>query len=445
MHRENTVPHYLCYMEIDRAQWHDYREPRIYLLTLTVSDREAKPFGTLVGHDEGSASIALTALGKALQNEICDQPRRHPQLALIDYVVMEDHCHILIDVKQTLPDHLGKVVWGIKYGTTVAYLNALSKQCGCICRVAGSRPSLDARSRMAKGAVQGTDVPSGQENIRYVSPLWASGYHDRILSKRGQLSLLKRYVLRNPARLWAKRHSNQWNMKVSDGFLPLPVVEAQRLKDFALYCDEHRGLRTQSALRVSYRGNYATTHLDLLAKTLVVRPIQNDRIVGLKFRMCGNSSLLDSGRPLVRVRISRSVTKEQFEREVDRLLTLCEHEGAILVSPFISWSEKMVLRLARHNHYPHIVVDPSSMSSLYKLSDTTRSFAQQQLPLWWEGSATAAIIARTAERSDMQCGIAGELLVITPWFDRPHSDHNGKAEMELMNEICATLANRTLP
>lgn len=432
-------------MEIDRAQWHDYREPRIYLLTLTVSDREAKPFGTLVGHDEGSASIALTALGKALQNEICDQPRRHPQLALIDYVVMEDHCHILIDVKQTLPDHLGKVVWGIKYGTTVAYLNALSKQCGCICRVAGSRPSLDARSRMAKGAVQGTDVPSGQENIRYVSPLWASGYHDRILSKRGQLSLLKRYVLRNPARLWAKRHSNQWNMKVCDGFLPLPVAEAQRLKDFALYCDEHRGLRTQSALRVSYRGNYATTHLDLLAKTLVVRPIQNDRIVGLKFRMCGNSSLLDSGRPLVRVRISRSVTKEQLEREVERLLALCEHEGAILVSPFISWSEKMVLRLARHNHYPHIVVDPSSMSSLYKPADATRSVVEQTLPAWWKASPFAAQLSRIEERSDMQCAVRGEILILSPWPDRPVYEKPSKPEMELMNELCAVMAEAHAP
>ncbi len=428
-------------MEIDRAHWHDYREPRIYLLTLTVNNRVAKPFGTLTGHDEGSASIVLTALGKILQNEICDQPRRHPQLALIDYIVMEDHCHILIDVKQTLPDHLGKVVWGIKYGTTVAYLNALSKQCGCMCRVSGSRPSLDVRFRMAADA----EGSSKQDKIRYVPPLWAAGYHDRILSKQGQLAILKRYVQRNPARLWAKRHSDQWYMKVSDVFLPVLVGEAQRLKDFASYCDEHRGQRTQSAQRVSNRGNYATTHLELLAKTLVIRTIQNDRVVGLKARTCGNRSLLDSGRPLVRVRISRSVTREQFEMEVERLLSLCEHEGAILVSPFISWSEKMVLRLARHNHYPHIVVEPTAMNTLYKLSDTTRSIAQQQLPAWWNGSRSATLVASATERTDMQCGIVGELLVIAPWFDRPHSDHNGKAEMELMNEICATLVNRTCP
>lgn len=432
-------------MNSARAQWHDYRECRIYQLTISVINRDAYPFGTLTGNDEASAAVALTALGKVLNDEICGMERRHPQIVLMEHVVMPDHCHILLEVKQPLPEHLGKVVWGIKYGVTAAYLNALAAQYGKPCKIEGSRPSLSERQKRAS---QVDTVGSASGDVLYVPPLWAPGYHDRIVSKRGQLALLKRYIRRNPARLWAKRHSDHWHMQLSDEFLELSVAEAQRLKVFAAYCDLHRGKRAQSALRHSSTGHYADTHIDLLAKTLVTRKADADatptlpdgRIVGLRVRTCGNNSLIDGARPLVRVRLSRSITKEQFEVEVERLLTLCEQEGAVLISPFISWSEKMVLRLARGNHYPHIIVEPTAMSQYYKLSDATRSIAKQLLPSWWPTSKYGRLLSAIQERSDMQCGTGGEILVIAPWHNRPESDINGKAEMELMNEICAVLA-----
>lgn len=426
-------------MEIDRAQWHDYREPGYYMITLSAHDRKAHPFASLVGETETKANVILSALGEVLRSEILGQPRRHREVELLQYVIMEDHCHILLHVSNAMTEHLGKLVWGIKYGTTIAYLNALSAQMGRTCRVEGSRPSLDARKGAKQVAAAG-GIPSATEDVVFVPPLWATGYNDRIVTHYGQIATLKQYIKRNPGRLWAKRHSQYGYVAVSDAFLPLSLSQAQRLKDFAIYCDVHSGGKPLAASLKNPQWVYAGSYVALLGKFLRVRTQNTVRQVGLKLRMCGNRSLLDSGRPLVRVRISRSVTQAQFEAEAERLMLLCEREGAILVSPFISWSEKMVLRLARHNHYPHIVVDQTSMSSLYKPADATRSVVEQTLPAWWKASPFAAQLSRIEERSDMQCAVRGEILILSPWPDRPVYEKPSKPEMELMNELCAVMA-----
>lgn len=432
-------------MEIDRAHWHDYREPGYYMITLSAHERKARPFATLVGETEAKANVQLTALGEVLRREILDQPRRHPEIELLQYVIMEDHCHILLHARNPMSDHLGKLVWGMKYGTTAAYLNDMCARTGRTCRIEGSRPSLDARNSSKQEGVVDHDASAGAAEIAYVPPLWATGYNDRIVTRYGQITTLQRYIERNPGRLWAKRHSNRSYMTVCDAFLPLEISLAQRLKDFATYCDVHNGGKPVAASLKNPQWGYAGSYVALLGKFLRVRTQDAVRQVGLKLRMCGNRSLLDSGRPLVRVRISRSVTKEQFEAEAERLMQLCEREGAILISPFVSWSEKMVLRLARHNHYPHIVVDQTAMSSLYKPADATRSVLEQTLPAWWKTSPLAAQLSRIEERSDMQCAVQGEILIVCPWPDCPVYEKPSKPEMELMNELCAVMAEAKAP
>lgn len=400
------------------------------MLTLTAEERDSHPFGCLVGNSDDDASVELSALGEVLKNEIETQPRRHKELQVIAYTIMPDHCHILIRVSTEMTGHLGNVVWGIKYGTTVSYLNAMAAQKGQPCRVEGG-------TSMRRGVVATSDaVP-----VLYVAPLWAQGYHDRIVMHQGQVALLRRYIRRNPARLWVKRHSERALMVVTDIFLPLTLHQAQQLKDFALYCDEHRGGRALSAYQMTSQHPYALSYKDLLGRTLrkVKAPLSEAYQAGLRLRVCGNRNLLQSGRPFERVRISRSVTAAQLDAEVERLMSLCEHEGAVLVSPFISWSEKVVLRLLRHRHYPHIVVDDSAMSPFFKPMDGVRAVRDQHFPPWWQGSRYEVLLRGVADRSDLQCANQGELLLLHPWYDRPVSDKTGKAEMEIMNALCQTL------
>lgn len=111
-----------------RSYSHDYYHTGIYMLTIEVDERKR----------------------------------------LLDYVIMEDHVHILVHVKRNLDRHLGQVVAGVK------------------------APLKPKKS------------------------LFAAGYNDRIIYNAEQLDTVKRYIKDNPRRLATKRRlphlfiSNRW-------------------------------------------------------------------------------------------------------------------------------------------------------------------------------------------------------------------------------------------
>jgi len=152
-----------------RASWLDYRSPAIYLLTLVTVDRQAL-FGQLVGE-----TIRLSPLGEQIAAEIERIPsyRDASSIEVYSYVVMPDHVHILIQVHDRLPKHLG------------SYIGWFKLQCS------------DHYNALSAGPVLG-DVPP--RNI-----LFAPEYHDRVLTHKGQLANMKRYILDNPRRLALKR------------------------------------------------------------------------------------------------------------------------------------------------------------------------------------------------------------------------------------------------
>lgn len=591
--------------QILRARWHDYYDKGFYMITMNVEDRATRPFGEIVGDSEDTAYVKLTPLGSRVAEVLSGLQQFYPEIEVVHSVVMPDHCHLLIEVQSTMAKHLGAVVRAIKSVTTKAYLQALdaaeggfhllnrdlskaqhqrdrqadaniaSQVGGSTAAVAGASGGLSAiTSAHVSG---GGAVGCNSSAPIYVPGLWAEGYHDRIVTRYGQIAILKRYITRNPARLWLKYHADSSLMAVHDVRIPIAFELAQQMKDFALYWDAHRP-KVQSPFAFRHDGTvYARTYLELVQKFLrkkrnaptthqnstplppasshgagsqqdaslppaschgtgsqlddalppasghgagcqqdVVMPPasshgagsqQDDAITPfLALRVCGNYALLDAGRPLVRVRISRSVTREQLQDEMLRLLGLCEREGAVLVSPFISWSEKEVLKAARMNGYPHIVVMGEAMPHVFKPSDAVRDVQSQYVPEWYAKAPLVGLLNANAAdkrqqtppqkgtppapsqqkgtlpvpsqqkgtppvlspqkgtppaplqqkgitsvpspnngtasvpmRSDMDCIIAGEMLLLAPWADRPKSEKAGKAECELMNELCRLL------
>ena len=518
--------------QILRARWHDYYDKGFYMITMNVEDRATRPFGEIVGDSEDTAYVKLTPLGSRVAEVLSGLQQFYPEIEVVHSVVMPDHCHLLIEVKATMAKHLGAVVRAIKSVTTKAYLQALDaaeggfhllnrdlskaqhqrdrqsdasiavQVGGSTAAVAGASGGLSA---ITSAHVSGGAVGGSSSAPIYVPGLWAEGYHDRIVTRYGQIATLKRYITRNPARLWLKYHADSSLMAVHDVRIPIALELAQQMKDFALYWDAHRP-KVQSPFAFRHDGTvYARTYLELVQKFLRKKrnaPIthqnstplppasshgagcqqdaalppasshgagsQQDGAITpfLALRVCGNYALLDAGRPLVRVRISRSVTREQLQDEMLRLLGLCEREGAVLVSPFISWSEKEVLKAARMNGYPHIVVMGEAMPHVFKPSDAVRDVQSQYVPEWYaKAPLVGQLNANAADkrqqtppqngatsvpspnngttsvpmRSDMDCIIAGEMLLLAPWADRPKSEKAGKAECELMNELCRLL------
>lgn len=422
--------------QILRAHWHDYCEPGTYMLTMSVENRAAMPFGSITGDSEQTAAIALTQLGTCLQSAIEDIPKYYPDIIVIDSTVMGDHCHILLRVTAPMKKHLGNVVRALKSVTTKAYLQALDAAEGgyhMLNRDLSQAKRNRIRHTDANSVGGSTSAPQGIVPT-LVPPLWAEGYNDRIVMRPRQLAKLRSYIRRNPARLWLKRHADRSLMAVSDIRIPVSMPLAVRLKQQAAYWDLHRHKTQTTTSTKVYARSYTELTQRFLRKTVSGEGIQPF----VSVRACGNIDLLRCGRPLVSVRISRSVTPDALHAELHRLLDLCEREGAIIISPFISWSEKEVLKAARANGYPHIIVSGEAMSRLYKPSDATHAIESQYTPAWHRDS-TAAMTATTL--SDMACTAAGTLLTLAPWFDRPQSEKPAKPDCELMNALCQLLAD----
>ena len=254
-----------------RCFCHDYYERGIYMITLEVEGR--RPIlGRLVG-----CAVEKTPLGKSVEACWREIPRHHPEVQLLSCVVMPDHFHGLLFVKRRMSRHLGEVVRGFKIGCTKAY------RAGPF----GDAP-FGCRPYMA-------DAPS----------LFAPGYHDRILTHRGQLKVLLRYIADNPRRLaLIRQHPDYF------------------------------------------------TRINRLA------------LAGRDYAAYGNPFLLN--RPdRLQVQCSRRISPDALAAETERLLDAAER-GAVLVSPCISPGEKAIARAALDAKLPLIALCENGFAPKFK-------------------------------------------------------------------------------
>lgn len=192
-----------------RAKWMDYRDPAVHLLTMVTTDRQPI-LGTLEvkGKAIEQAHIERTPLGEKIAAEIERIPtyKDASSIELYRYVVMPDHVHIMLQVHDRLPKHLGQYVRWFKRQCSVI-LAEETKLAGIAARVEPNNVSVGyllgvtppSFSSVPAGPDLGATPPS---NIR---PLFAPEYHDRVLTNKGQLQHMKRYILDNPRRLALKR------------------------------------------------------------------------------------------------------------------------------------------------------------------------------------------------------------------------------------------------
>ena len=144
-----------------RAQWMDYRSPAIQMLTMVTLNRLP-----LLGELRGE-KIVLSPLGQKVAEEIERIPtyKGASSIEIYKYVIMPDHVHILLRVHDRLPMHIGQYVRWFKY------------QCTNLAAFPASKSSC----------------------------LFAPEYHDRQLTRRGQLNHMAQYIEDNPRRMALKR------------------------------------------------------------------------------------------------------------------------------------------------------------------------------------------------------------------------------------------------
>ena len=165
------------------------------MLTLTSVNREPI-FGQLIGNTQ-NPTISPSPIGQMVAEQIEQIPtyKGFDKTEIFSYVVMPDHVHILLYVRQQLHHPLGY------------YVSWFKKQCSDHARGINFASTTSSYST---GPALGANSPSSGSalaaNSASKAPLvFAPEYHDRILTHQGQLDNLKQYILDNPRRLAIKR------------------------------------------------------------------------------------------------------------------------------------------------------------------------------------------------------------------------------------------------
>ena len=179
------------------------------MVTIVVEGRKQ-----VFGHIEGTAKgkpgtseaphLVFSELGrKVMEEEIQKISRFYPMVEVWRVAIMPDHIHLLIRVKEALPEgkHLGTIVRGFKTGCTRAWwgLNPIGETMG----TAANGETMGTAAAVPEASPSGSIAsPSGSIAPPSVHRpvLFQKGYHDRIINRPGMLENIKRYMAENPLR-----------------------------------------------------------------------------------------------------------------------------------------------------------------------------------------------------------------------------------------------------
>lgn len=170
-------------------QWH-WQEPGtawrgvgVYHVTLTVSSREPLLSRLVIPDGDPSlAKVERTPLGEAVVNELFVMCRHYPVIRILQFCLMPDHLHAVIQVTWVMDTSIRSVVRGYWQGVKKhgrAYSLALA-------------PELNSEA-----------MDEGGRGLPF--PVFTERPFIRPLSRRGQLKTMIRYVQMNPQRLATKR------------------------------------------------------------------------------------------------------------------------------------------------------------------------------------------------------------------------------------------------
>lgn len=160
-----------------RAEWHDYSARCFYMITVSRNDEVKIPFCVISekGKDAWGKLIPdlrLTEVGKIVFSQLYLMEQHFSEIKLLNNIVMPDHVHAVIYVRTHFAQGLGAAVNFFKGGCT--------------------RKLREVDAGFAESGIS----------------LFAKGYHDRIVTRKGMLDKLRNYVADNPRKYLIKRRKS---------------------------------------------------------------------------------------------------------------------------------------------------------------------------------------------------------------------------------------------
>ena len=342
-----------------RDSHHDYRERRMYMITLEVEGRRPL-FGRVVGNayaEPGSRDeprIELTELGKAVQSEWMSIHGFYPQIEVMAVQMMPDHMHGILFVTDTLPVHLGQVISGFKAGCRKAQRALIAAEEERTAGQAAERTAERAGERAAERAAaeplltektgQGKEEPLLTEKAR-------QGKAEPLLTEKAKEE--KELEGREPV--------------VSQYATALPLPEEAGANS-TLFAKGYNDLILRSFDELPVWQNYLRDNPRRLllkrARPEWLRPFFGLQIGSHTYNGIGNRLLLTASKRKT-VLVSRRLTDSMIEEETARYLELAK-QGTVLVSAAISPGEKRVMRAVFDAGYPTIVIMQNGFTPLSK-------------------------------------------------------------------------------
>lgn len=297
----------------------DYSGRGIYMVTITLAERRPL-LGRLAG-EGGAWSVVPGAAGRAVEECLGEIPAQWPGVSVMCSQLMPDHLHFILFVKVRQPKPLGAIVGSLKAKATSRCM---------------------AQGLLAQGA-----------------RLWAEGYVDLVLLRRGQLEKMVAYLKDNPRRLGVKRANPGFFKVVQRLTLNLAASgQAQNARDPKGEAQNAKGGQAQNARELkgenaakgglscgapraacfSALGNRFLLDCPVKFQVQCSRSIfayRRERLAGGGWRILRDAQ----GAPLV------EKTTAEFEAKAAEALEAARH-GAVLVSPCISHGEREIARRA---------------------------------------------------------------------------------------------------
>ena len=395
-----------------RSDAHDYSRKGVYHITISASEALRQPFGRIAGRldrpdgDSDAPHVELTPVGRMVAEELTGSIRQYyPMLEVIDFVIMPEHLHFLLQAHGDVVSqngkatHLGHVIAGFKYGcnkrfwamtgrtdlatkspgtlTSPAALSsgAAVPSCPAAPSSGAASPSCPAApssgaaspscpfvppSCPAAGSVLGDSVAKkGAAEKEKLPPLFEKGYCDVMPVDAAQLATQRAYIRANPRSRLLRMTNRQWlqpHRLTVDTAVSLPALHGYLQRE----CP--RQLTAEQFSSISSRLLQAGGH------------VQCDSY--------GNLELLR--RPLLPV-VCHRADAALFPNQKSRCLTAAA-SGSVLVSARISPSEKEIVDAALLSGFPVALIEANGFPALFHPS---------------------------ADRMD-DCA-AGRLLLLAPW------------------------------
>ena len=150
----------------DKWQWQEpgtaWRGVGVYHVTLTVPSREPL-LGTLVipDRDPSKARIERTALGEAVVGELYVMCRHYPAIRILQFSLMPDHLHAVIQVTRVMETSIRSVIRGYWQGVKKhgrAYSLALAAELNSRTKGTGIRTQRTKGAAIRRQRTKGTGI-----------------------------------------------------------------------------------------------------------------------------------------------------------------------------------------------------------------------------------------------------------------------------------------------